>query len=230
MFARLSALILVGVAACGGSSSSLIRTSEEPAGENCAAGGTRLEHGVDEDGSGVLEGAEVGGTAFICHGAQGDEGAQGESGSVSLIDVQDEPAGENCPWGGSAVSHGVDDDGDGVLAADEVDGVSYVCEPRPCDGWLFDAGNGMGCWYNAPEVGMSCNQVCAEHGGFDQVASQHVGNPVGMHFWASKFSGVTWMSVEVSSVDNNTNWGANGDVPDGDFSHSQSLVNCACVN
>jgi hypothetical protein len=36
------------------------------------------------------------------------------------------------------------------------------------------------------------------------------------------------MSVEVSSVDNDTNWGASGDPPDGDFSHSQSLVNCAC--
>jgi hypothetical protein len=75
MFARLSALILVGVAACGGSSSSLIRTSEEPAGENCAAGGTRLEHGVDEDGSGVLEGAEVGGgrrsSAMVLRGTKG---------------------------------------------------------------------------------------------------------------------------------------------------------------
>jgi hypothetical protein len=93
---------------------------------------------------------------------------------------------------------------------------------------LFDAGGGMGCWYNAPAVGMSCNQLCAEHGGFDVVASTHVGNPVGMHFWSTKFSGPTWMSVEVSSVDNDTNWGASGDPPDGDFSHSQSLVNCAC--
>jgi hypothetical protein len=36
-------------------------------------------------------------------------------------------------------------------------------------------------------------------------------------------------SVGVSSTDNNTNWGASGDAPDGDFSQFSSLVNCACL-
>jgi hypothetical protein len=226
MFKRCMTLALLFAGGCGPAPSSLMSTEEEPAGANCTHGGTRLEYGVDADGNGALDAEEVDGKAYVCDGAPGASGAPGDD---SLVNVVAEPPGENCPWGGDAVHYGVDSDGDGALAEGEVDGTAYVCDPRPCDGWLFDAGGGMGCWYNAPATGMSCNQLCADHGGFDVVASTHTGNPVGMHFWSTKANGGTWMTVEVSSTDNNTNWGANGDPPDGDFSQSHSLVNCACV-
>lgn len=222
MSARFFSLLLA-LSACGAPASSLISTTDEPAGANCLQGGTRMDYGLDDDGSGALDGEEIDGTTYICDGTTPPPGLN------SLVDTEDEPAGENCEWGGTAVSYGVDDDDDGALSTEEVDGVAYVCDPRPCDGWLFDAGGGMGCWYNAPVVDMSCNQLCDTHGGFDIEASTHIGNPVGVHFWASKAGGGTWMSVEVSSIDNNTNWGATGDTPDGDFSHNQSLVNCACL-
>ena len=98
-----------------------------------------------------------------------------------------------------------------------------------CGGVLMDAGNGIdGCWYTAPDVGMSCHDVCAAHGGFDATASQHVGNAVGSLYWPDKEDGMDWASVECSSTDNDTNWGANGTIPDDTFSHSACYVNCAC--
>lgn len=49
-------------------------------------------------------------------------------------------------------------------------------------------------------------------------------------FWPNKANGGTWMSIECSSTDNNTNWGANGQVPDANFTHQACYVNCACNN
>ena len=98
-----------------------------------------------------------------------------------------------------------------------------------CGGALLDPGNGIdGCWYTAPATGMSCHDVCATHGGFDAVASQHVGNDAGSYYWPDKADGVDWGSVECSSNDNDINWGANGTVPEEMWSHSACYVNCAC--
>jgi hypothetical protein len=44
-----------------------------------------------------------------------------------LVSIVDEPAGEHCENGGSAVQSGIDDNHDGVLDAAEVDEVAYVC-------------------------------------------------------------------------------------------------------
>jgi hypothetical protein len=86
-----------------------------------------------------------------------------------------------------------------------------------------------GCWFTSPEVGMTCNEVCAQYGYFDVVGSQHTGNQIGKYFWPDKADGSNWDSVECSSIDNNTNWGANGSVPDGDFSHPYCYLNCSCI-
>ena len=93
-----------------------------------------------------------------------------------------------------------------------------------CRGWKWNGG----CWYTASAVNMSCNEVCASHGGFDAVASQHTGNQVGMHFWPAKADGSNWVDIECSSTDNNTNWGADGTTPNPDWRHSACYVNCAC--
>ncbi|MCB9689481.1 MAG: hypothetical protein H6738_22230 [Alphaproteobacteria bacterium] len=100
-----------------------------------------------------------------------------------------------------------------------------------CQGTLMDPGNGIpGCWYTAATVGMTCTDVCSAHGGFDVTASQHIGNAVGMFFWPGKTNGTNWETVECSSTDNNTNWGANGSIPSAVFSHPACYVNCACYN
>ncbi|MBN2798861.1 MAG: hypothetical protein JXX28_06895, partial [Deltaproteobacteria bacterium] len=99
-----------------------------------------------------------------------------------------------------------------------------------CGGVLMDPGNGiMGCWYTASNVGLTCNALCASHGGFDVAASQHSGNAAGRYFWPSKNNGGDWESIECSSTDNNTNWGANNTAPQGNWSHGACYVNCACL-
>ncbi len=62
--------------------STLIKPVLEPAGANCAAGGTRVDSGIDENGNGQLDAAEVAATVFVCNGAPGANGAPGVAGAV----------------------------------------------------------------------------------------------------------------------------------------------------
>jgi hypothetical protein len=121
----------VCLAACASNgdpgSSSLITTYEEPPGTNCPAGGIRMDHGVDRDDNGLLEGTEVVGTAYVCDGRTGNMGDMGTAGLRSLVAVVNEPAGANCATGGSRVNTGIDDNNDGNLGAGEIDGSAYVC-------------------------------------------------------------------------------------------------------
>ena len=104
------------------------------------------------------------------------------------------------------------------------DGCSSTCQiESTCGGWQW---NGA-CWYTG-SLGQSCNSVCASHCGFDVQGSKHTGNTVGFHFWPGKNNGSNWVSVECSSTDNNTNWGANGSTPSGTFTHSACHLNCGC--
>jgi len=120
-------MFLVLLAACGGSKpSSLLRTDDEPAGDHCAEGGIAVQAGVDDDGDGTLSDDEVDSTTYVCDGEDGASGEDGSSGTT-LIATTDEPAGDNCANGGTRLDAGVDDDGDGVLDAEEVDDTTYVC-------------------------------------------------------------------------------------------------------
>lgn len=66
-------------------------------------------------------------------GCPGQGAATGDGGTLvvgrsSLVRIADEPPGAACPAGGLRVEVGVDDDGDGLLDDDEVDGApSFVC-------------------------------------------------------------------------------------------------------
>jgi len=109
---------------------SLLVTTAAPA-TRCAAGGVRLESGVDLNGNGVLDTAEITHTSYVCHGESGSSGSSGSSGTPglnSLLDMKPEPAGANCPMGGTAVSSGLDRDRDGVLSASEVFATRYICD------------------------------------------------------------------------------------------------------
>ena len=61
---------------------SLLQSSTEAAGVNCAAGGEKLEYGVDDDGDGTLSATEVDGTRYVCNGAQGLQGPPGDPASA----------------------------------------------------------------------------------------------------------------------------------------------------
>lgn len=64
-------------------SSSLLLLLPEPAGSNCAAGGTRVQTGVDANGNAVLDAAEVSGTAFVCSGLDASVHAEWQPAQVA---------------------------------------------------------------------------------------------------------------------------------------------------
>jgi Collagen triple helix repeat (20 copies) len=84
-------LALSTLVACGGGDgatgpagasglAAVLRGSAEPAGANCATGGTRLEAGADTNQNGKLQDSEVTSTAFVCNAAAGATGATGATG------------------------------------------------------------------------------------------------------------------------------------------------------
>ncbi len=109
--------------ACGSSDvRQLVDVAVEPPGDRCAAGGTVVRVGGDDDGDGALGTDEVEEETLLCNG---------DGGPPQLVDVAAEPAGANCSAGGVAVRTGLDDDRDGELDADEVDETRYVCDADP---------------------------------------------------------------------------------------------------
>jgi hypothetical protein len=64
----------------------LIKTTTEPVGANCANGGTKIETGLDVNGSGVLDAGEVNSsqTKYICNGINGLQGVNGGNTSPNL--------------------------------------------------------------------------------------------------------------------------------------------------
>lgn len=100
------------------------RTSDEPAGANCANGGIKIEVGLDTNGNGELDANEVKAseTKYVCRGDDGEDGKD------ALAKVSDEPKGENCPNStGIKIEIGIDTNGNGELDADEVTDTEYVC-------------------------------------------------------------------------------------------------------
>ena len=76
-----------------------------------------------------------------CSGSDGAPGVDGNNGLQSLILVSTEPAGENCPFGGSRIDVGVDTNGNGVLdsSPNEIEHTEYVCSQylASFDGLVF---------------------------------------------------------------------------------------------
>jgi hypothetical protein len=94
---------------------SLLTTTDEPAGQNCAAGGLRVDSGLDDNDNGTLDAGEVDNTDYVC--------APGRS----LVATAAEPAGQNCATGGTVITSGIDDNNNGTLEAGEIDDTRYVC-------------------------------------------------------------------------------------------------------
>ncbi len=56
--------------------------NEEPAGENCAAGGLKVETSFDSDGNGTIEDSEIS-VEYVCNG-ESPQGSQGEPGEQGI--------------------------------------------------------------------------------------------------------------------------------------------------
>ena len=113
----------------------------EDGAQGCPAGGQRADVGLDdgldsagqaagEARDGILDPGEIETTVHLCHGpagAAGQDGEPGGAGQNSLVRIEGEEPGANCPAGGVRIRVGLDDDGDGQLADEEVDDTTYVC-------------------------------------------------------------------------------------------------------
>jgi hypothetical protein len=63
---------------------SLVKTSTEPVGANCSAGGTKIEAGVDNNGNSTLDAAEVTNISYVCNGdVAGSWKTTGNSGTTA---------------------------------------------------------------------------------------------------------------------------------------------------
>ncbi len=100
---------------------SLISISHEPAGDNCANGGEKIEVGHDRNNNGVLDPEEVEDIRYVCNGEDSEDGF------TSLISISDELAGSNCANGGKKIESGLDDNRNGVLDPEENDDIQYIC-------------------------------------------------------------------------------------------------------
>ena len=97
---------------------SLTKITDEAAGINCENGGLKIDTGVDTNGNGTLDDSEIRATAYACNGVDGN---------VSLVNVTDQLAGEDCENGGVKIESGVDDNGNGTLDDDEITVTRFVC-------------------------------------------------------------------------------------------------------
>jgi hypothetical protein len=66
---------------------SLIRLTSEPAGANCAAGGQRIDVGVDLNGDGSLDVSEIQATGYVCNAASTVD-ASAPPGSCHALKIQ----------------------------------------------------------------------------------------------------------------------------------------------
>ncbi len=112
---------------CNGSSetnsSLLIRTTEEPAGENCENGGSLIELGSDQNGDGELEDSEVQSSFYVCNGLDGADGnGGGIDGLTSLIVATPSTA---CD--GITIQIGLDQNNDQTLDPDEIQSTYNIC-------------------------------------------------------------------------------------------------------
>ncbi|MBU1244547.1 hypothetical protein KJ612_15205, partial [Myxococcota bacterium] len=117
---------------------SLVALTLELAGANCAAGGTKVQSGLDTDADSTLDAGEVTSTRYVCNGIAGSDGADGVT---SLVATSIEPAGANCAAGGTKVQSGPDTDGDNTLDAGEVTSTQYVCHGEDGSDLLLRASN-----------------------------------------------------------------------------------------
>ena len=57
----------------------------------CPNGCVQIDYGVDENANGALDFSEIDGTEYICHGANGQDGAAGIDGTDGAQGLQGEP-------------------------------------------------------------------------------------------------------------------------------------------
>ena len=110
-------------------------------------------------------------------GRDGDDGQDGQDGTATLFSQAEEPAGDNCEYGGTAVSYGLDANTNGVLDATEVTGTFYICDGA--DASEVTAGD---YWFKETDYPWTYDgDVCqgSRHGGVLRELHRHRRKPAG---------------------------------------------------
>lgn len=98
------------------------RARTEPHGANCTLGGRAVQSGLDQDGNGQLDDAEVSATDYVC----------ATSVANVLLRVRPVTPGARCTMGGQVSHAGHDANGNGLLEDEEIAQEVYACdEPAP---------------------------------------------------------------------------------------------------
>ena len=133
MFAGLLLLFVAAVSGCGsgggatggsnvsGENSVVTAVRNSVSAAVCPTGGISVDAGIDDNGNGVLDAAEVDSTQYVCNGTNGTTGTN------ALVAVTTEPSGANCATGGKKVSVGPDTNANGALDASEITSSDYIC-------------------------------------------------------------------------------------------------------
>jgi hypothetical protein len=81
-----------GIAGTNGANgqNTLVKTTTEPTGANCATGGVKIEYGLDANSNGILDAVEINATLtkYVCNGATGATGPQGPAGATGSQGLQ----------------------------------------------------------------------------------------------------------------------------------------------
>ncbi|MEO7733752.1 MAG: hypothetical protein ABIY55_22500 [Kofleriaceae bacterium] len=114
------AVVLVACGDDAGNAPSSVLVRTDPAGAQCAHGGSVISSGSDANHNAMLEDSEVQVRTPVCNPAPADP-----SGVVTRLAA--EPSGAHCSDGGTAIETGVDGNGNGALDDGEVTHTDYIC-------------------------------------------------------------------------------------------------------
>ena len=207
----------------------MVSVISEPAGENCASGGYRLDSGLDANANGTLDAIEIQTTAYVCNGTSETvssvtpTGRLNDTGITLCGDYASGGSGTHqntldCSITGStASSTGVDGNGDPVPAGQDA---HFGRDARALDGSLTKIGAGSA--------------------GFDFTKIDATGNemPDEASFWSCVRDNVTGLTWEVKTTNgglqdtgNSYSWYSqdssnNGEGPTGFYAGTQNGGTC----
>jgi len=111
-----------GIAGTNGTNglNALIKTTSEPAGSNCINGGTKIETGLDADGNGTLNSAEVNAsqTQFVCNGADAQPSANNIYGNLPVLTTINRDT-ISCPVVGTVIFNSTTNKYEGVISVSQ---------------------------------------------------------------------------------------------------------------
>ncbi len=193
-----------------GANSMIISTKENP-GDNCAAGGYKVVVGIDTNGNLTLDEAENPQTFYVCNGKN------------SVIRSTKENPGTNCVAGGEKIEYGTDDNGNGILDGDkntgEVDGEYYVCDESTATNCTI--ANEIRYLACGDQTG-SQKQICNGTSGL----WENKGNCTRTYTCSSKPEGTLWSSVDsYTQTWSNSAWTPADDATT-DYNPAESTTAC----